>query len=143
MNNTARVITRVTMERMSGHLTSHEFPPYDPKPSLSHPTPSTTGVALTPCRQHSLERVAGDVGAEDLDEGQVLQHRLDQHPGERDEDQVVEQDGHQQTHWPDRRLLHPEQEHQLEADESDGHVEQGLLGATLAKFSVERKGDKR
>ena len=89
---------------------------------------------LTPRRQHRLEGVLGDVGAQHLDEGEVLQHGLDQHPEEGDEDEVVQQDGHRQTHAVVRRLLQTHQQHHLGTQQCHRHVEQSLLGPTLTQL---------
>ena len=46
---------------------------------------------LTPCGYHGLDHDVWNVGCDHLDEPQILQYSLDQHPHERRQDEVMQQ----------------------------------------------------
>jgi len=85
-------------------LTSHtDFPPFSstdtsgPFGSALAPLYPAASFArrseLTPSHEAELEDVSADVGVEDLDQGDVHVERLQPHPGEGGEQEVVQQHG--------------------------------------------------
>lgn len=96
---------------------------------------------LTPSRQGKLEHVSGHVVVEDPDDGQVHMESLQTHPGEGNQQKVVQEKscGNAQAHGirvQSQPRVH--QEHQVQKEQTETQMNQDLGRNVAADFSVDK-----
>lgn len=93
---------------------------------------------LTPANQGELQHVFGHEVVEDFDDGQVHMQSLQPHPGEGDQQEVVQEEGcgNAQTHSICvQRQPRVQQERQVEKEQGKTQMDQDLRRDVVADFS--------
>lgn len=97
-----------------------------------------SSVELTPAHQRELQHVSAEVRREHLDDAQVHVQGLESRPGERRQQEVVQEEGGANTQpsdWVERQPA-VQQEDQVEEEEGDAELNQDLGRNIPQQFSA-------
>lgn len=96
----------------------------------------SSGASLTPTNQGDLQHVSAEVGQEDLHHAQVHVQRLKPRPGDRRQQEVVQDKGGADAERAGRLLRQPavQEEEQVEEEERGAELDQDLSWDVPPKF---------